>query len=135
MPPSQTQQLNMGGRQSSIGLRRIPSTQSLGRPSPQMSGGHYGGSSVRSSAGPLHLPTLAEERTGTELTSPREPSPAPEESPGMWNKVRRRVRLALGFHRASARHDEAIPSAQSTNDYDSSMVDVLDTVGTWPSKN
>lgn len=97
-----------------------------------MSGGHYRDSIIRSSVGTLHLPTLVEERTGTDVTSPLEPLPTPEDRAGIWKKLRRAVLPSLGLHRIPPRNAEDKPHTQSASEYDSSMVDVLDTVGTWP---
>ncbi|KAF2500956.1 hypothetical protein BU16DRAFT_476355 [Lophium mytilinum] len=111
---------NAGPRQPSIGIRRLPSAQSIGRINTQ---GGQNVNALRPAASVPRLNTVDEDsstRTGSE-----DGKQTPEDST-LWTRLRHGVQTKLG--RRTADNGKGPAPTVSCNDYDASMVDVLDTV-------
>ncbi|KAF2814657.1 uncharacterized protein BDZ99DRAFT_434414 [Mytilinidion resinicola] len=110
-----------GSRQPSIGIRRLPSAQSIGRVNTQGAGQNV--NTLRPAASVPRMSTVDEAssaRTGSE-----DPKRV-EEGSNLWARIRHGVESRLG--RKSGGNGKGPASTISSNDYDASMVDVLDTV-------
>lgn len=75
------------------------------------------------------MPTVMEEPSTQNL--PSEDAVSTEARPGMLGRARRAVQSALGLRHGKDAGGEAASSAAPNQEYDSNMVDFLDTVGTY----
>ena len=113
----------VGSRLSSIGIRRVPSQQAIGQPD--------GKHNTSAAAGAAHLPTLAEDATFERRPTKEsiEDVKSPGEPTSKWTKARLSIRQKLGLQHVSDGGDEKHTAADDPTEYESSMVDLLDTVG------
>lgn len=123
LSPPQALRPSAGTRQTSIGIRRVPSSQSLARTGLSGAGSASPDWSNIPQTG-SELPTLTEEP----VNKTAEDDTLGKKYATTWSKTRLAVRRTLGLER---RNEDVNQYANGGSEYDPNMVDLLDTVGKW----
>lgn len=130
--PLHARRPHFGSRQPSIGIRRMPSARTNCLVNTEGVDSGYGNGtafSLRLPEAALHLPTLPEETQDAGSASSLDTRTEGQQR-SRWEMARVGIRSIFSRHKGLVEENGSAALGDPSDDYDASMVDVLDTIGT-----